>query len=53
MYVCVYMYIFRRADEIYIYIYNIHLKKLQFAAYGQFVLVDIIFLCLNFFGKQY
>ena len=36
-----YRYIYRRANGIYIYI-NIIPKKLQFAAYGQFVLVYVL-----------
>ena len=36
------IYLYRRANGIYIYIYkNKFPKKLQFAAYGQFVLVNI------------
>ena len=41
MYIYEYIYIFkyRRANGIYMYISYIYPKKLQFAAYGQFVLI--------------
>ena len=40
IYRCMYMYIYRRANGIYnIYVYCIYPKKLQFTAYGHFVLV--------------
>ena len=37
------LYIYRRANGIYIYIYYIYPKKLQFAAYDQFVLVFFLY----------